>query len=174
VAGRFAQRGRSRRKGKYAWTATNSEPLIIAQGDFLAWPVVDMILDIGGTALAQQEATLMRIRGYIDWVPVGIDAGNEAALMAVALVLDKDEDPGTTPPGTVGTYTHEDVLWTGGGMYQMNSAIPTDTVKSYRFDLDIKSKRRLKSGQIVYIVTQNVGGVDVAVIGAIRGLLLVN
>jgi len=116
----------------------------------------------------------MRIRGYIDWVPVGIDAGNEAALMAVALVLDKDEDPGTTPPGTVGTYTHEDVLWTGGGMYQMNSAVPTDTVKSYRFDLDIKSKRRLKSGQIVYIVTQNVGGVDVAVIGAIRGLLLVN
>jgi len=164
-----ARRAPVRRNGELMWTASSSEPITITPGSFLDFPVLDVIADLDNP-VGQEHVTLLRMRGYLCVLPLELDAATIPSFMAAALVLDDDEDSSTTPPGTVGTYTHEDVLWTWGGMFFCPSAVPIDYVPSKDTTLDIKSKRRLRSGEGVHIVIQNVGSVDIVALGVIRAL----
>jgi len=115
---------------------------------------------------------LLRMRGWLEFAPDELPTGNSNfAYMIVAYVLDDDEDPTTSPPGSVGTYTHEDVLWTSGGFWFAPSALPLDVVPGKHHVVDIKAKRKLQSGQTVHVNIQNVGTDEIAVSGVIRGLV---
>jgi len=164
-------RAPARRRGDHIWTAASAEPTEIPVGNSLTFPVVDVIVDTDNP-IAKVHCTLLRMRGWLEICVNEITADINFAYMIVAYVLDDDEDPSTSPPGSVGTYTHEDVLWTNGGFWFSPSAVPIDFSPGKHHEIDIKAKRKITSGKTVHVNIQNVGAGSLAVSGVIRGLVL--
>jgi len=171
VVAKRAMRARSHKRGEYVWTATSAQPTELAVASFLTFPVVDPIIDLDNPT-GQAHCTLMRTRGWLEVGPNEIGNGDvNFAYMIVAYVLDRDIDVTTKPPGTVDTYTHQDILWTAGGCWLAPSTIPVDMIPFKHHEIDIKSKRKLMTGQIYHVVIQNVGSQSLALTGVIRGLV---
>jgi len=172
VAARRMTRARARTKNHFSWTATETILLNVIPGDMLDFPVVDPIIDLDNPT-AHVECTLLRMRGYLHVIPNGIVANEDWSCMIAAYVLDEDESVTTVPPSAVSTYTHEDILWTDGAGGFLPSAVPIDFAHGHHFTVDIKAKRKLAAGQVAHVVVENTGGIDIAVMGVIRGLITV-
>jgi len=137
----------------------------------MQFPVVSMVDDFN-VGVGQCEATLLRIRGYMAVHPTGDTVAGSYLAMCGAAVYD-DDDVAITDWRQVVNYTREDVLWTAGDLIRLPTTVPVHYSHAMHFDVDIKAKRRLKSGQNVRVemtVDVPTGG-QMVVIGALRALL---
>jgi len=122
----------------------------------------------------QGSCTLLRIRGWLSMC-VNESASGDVDWVGLLCVFDAD-DALTGPsgrPDQITSYTGEDVLWTGGGQGNQWSAVPTAVTNSMETTqyIDVRAKRRLKSGQVVSLVVVNVGTADISVLGLQRALV---
>jgi len=143
----------------------------LAPGQTFIFETVIVSSDIVG-GVAQGSCTLLRIRGWLS-ICVNESASGDADWVAVYAVYDANDDlTGPGQPQQINTYTGEDILWTGGGQGNQWSAVPTAVTNTQETTqvIDIKAKRRLKSGQSVLLVIANVGTADISVLGMQRAL----
>jgi len=161
-------------KSGLVWTATSSDGTLLSDGDTFQFPVLVVADDITGGSPGQVECTLLRIRGWVSISCTAVANNGIWLVMAGAAVYD-DNDVSITDWRNVLPYTREDVLWTAGGHLVSPSAIPVNVAHALHFDIDIKAKRRLKSGQQVrveFTVDSPSGAGDTTIgFGAIRSLV---
>ena len=160
----------SRRHGNFIWSAILLDQVsftVAAQG--LALVVsADYAL-----AASQGQATLMAIRGWLS-LSNGSSTNRESLYMAI---VKKDEDESPTglsmDPGIAEFYTKEDILWTAGWL---NPAFQTAAGErsQYHEILNIKAKRKLKSGQDISLQFASNGGAPTSQLsGVLRALIKV-
>jgi len=118
----------------------------------------------GGTS----RGTIKRIRGWFSIIYKDT-AGAEAFGIPMCYVAVYDEDDTSLGADIIGTYTDEDILWTGGTMMPFVDAGGPGFTKD--FVLDIKAQRRFKNGQDVRLVMTNVSTSAFQVSGVCRALL---
>jgi len=155
------------------WCASSSSGFNIGDGGSGSFPVVDVENDVNPGS-GQAECTLLRIRGWIDINLTQNDVAGIFLIMGGVTVHEVDNPIDPPDWRNVDTYTREDVLWTFGGSLRQQSIVPTDTIRGLHFDVDVKAKRKLKSGQIVHVSmtadTPTGEGGEVQVFGAVRAL----
>jgi len=153
------------------WTASSTDGTVITDGGSVNFPVLDVGADTGGAA--QKEVTLLRIRGWIAVHLVEVTAGNRV-LMGGATVHDIDDVAAPPDWRNVNVYTQEDILWTFGSAARVHSALTTEieAKTTWHFDVDIRSKRKLKAGQIVLVSMTFDGPATTTanVVGVVRAL----
>jgi len=164
-------RSRSNDRSGLVWTAaaTFGTLTIADNGDF-TFPVVDVANDLA--LVGQVQCTLLRIRGYVSFINSDPNTAGERLIMGGAAVVD-DSEVALIDWRDITTYTREDVLWTGGAQVALGSTISTEMQPELRFDIDIKSKRRLRSGQSVVVSFRYNGPAttEMTVAGALRALV---
>jgi len=174
AARRVALRGRSRDRTGLIWcaTATDDSGLALSETNSVVFApvVVDGDINLGA---GQAHCTLLRIRGWVHVVENNSNTAGQRIVAAIAYVLD-DSETGLPPsPFGVAAYTREDVLWTGGAGYERRTGTATEVDHGIHFDIDIKSKRRLRSGQTVVLAFYYNGPslTEVTLFGALRALV---
>jgi len=125
---------------------------------------------VGGQA--QGQCTLLRIRGWLSMC-VNESASGDCDWVGLIGVFDQNDDlTGPGGPELIASYSNEDILWTGGGQGNQWSAVPTAVTNFMETtrEIDVKAKRRLRSGQVVSLVVTNIGTADLSTLGVLRGL----
>ena len=130
----------------------------------IEFPIVESA-DWQGGIQGFQHGTLLRIRGWMSTAQVNTTAASVAVFAAVYVV---DEDEATNDPSALVTYTDEDVLWTGG--IQFTGGTTTAPGHSQLWDVDVKTMRKINSGQDVRM-TIVATGASILVSGILRGLV---
>jgi len=162
----------TRGRSEYCWTAVTGTMLIMNTGGQQNFPVVVMAADVSLGA-SQAQATLMRIRGWISAVPITSSAETHGGIMGAAFVID-DDDSSTFDLTQASTFVDEDVLWQDGenGLLIGSGAAGARSFSvGHKLNIDIKARRRLRSGQSVNIVAQTATYATLRVSGAMRALL---
>jgi len=170
VRHRGVRRG-SRSKGEYIWAAVVADEVsVTATPQGLPLVITGDFANIGGQ---KTGITLLAIRGWYSLTSVA-SASPESFFAAI---IKHDEDADLTAvendPATVGFYVDEDILWTGGWL---NGAMTTDIGirPTYHELIDVKARRKLKSGENISIqLVTNGGGNAVDISGVWRALLKV-
>ena len=160
------------RRGKYIWSVVVIDDSTIANGAPQGHPIVGSS-DYTGAG-AQAEVTLMGIRGWLSWSGV-VGSTADQAFAAVAKI-DEDEDVtgSTLDPASAVFYGDSDILWTGGFT---NPALQTSVgVRAGPIveQLNIKSRRKLKSGQGITLQVVSQAGSTIRLSGVLRAIMLVN
>jgi len=166
-----APRSRRADRSGLIWTASSSPFVTITNNQTAQFQVVSMVDDVD-IGVGQVEATLLRIRGYFAIIPSGGLVAGGYRFMCGAAVYD-DDDVSITNWTAVINYTREDVLWTHGGQWLLPSIIPNDYCPGLFVPIDIKAKRRIKSGQNVRVECTALApaGASLDVMGVVRGLV---
>jgi len=154
------------------WTAASTAGTqVLSDGGDFTFPVVDVENDLSAAA-GQVQCTLLRIRGWVNFIHNDPSSAGQRVIMAGAAVVDTSE-VGLLDWLNIVTYVREDVLWTGGAMRNIPSNVTIDEQLAINFDIDIKSKRRLRSGQVVVVSFSSnfAAGTEMAVAGALRALV---
>ena len=157
-----ARRSSSKGDKNYVWTAvrinrvialTPSEDLLVTDTDWSA---------DGG----QRSATVIAIRGYLTFANVGVAAAYAQWYMGVA-----DADITPESPDLVDTYVDEDIMYTGG---VLKSAAGAAGDNLYSTIIDVKAKRKIKTGMNLRLILEASSASEIQVTGIIRTLLLLN
>jgi len=174
MARRLASRS-SRRNDKtgYVWAATSTAGIALdgSGADSAVFPILTVASDVGN-GVGQAQCTLLRIRGYIDIVTTeGLDAGLSVFMGGIFV---QDDSIAILADWTqIATYTQEDVLWTFGSQCFASTALTTEHEWGRHFEIDVRAKRRLRSGESVHLSINSFAsgnGPDMNVMGAIRAL----
>jgi len=138
---------------------------IIAPEGQLVFPVVDMANDVNSAA-GQAQATFLRMRG---WISCFYDDGDPGRMdvLAAAFKIDANE---VIQLDVITTYTREDILWTGG-VVQTNIAIGGASLGFWHQEIDIRAKRRIRTGEEIQLIVENQGDQNMRVGGVLRGLV---
>ncbi len=166
---RRTPRGSSRgakQRGLNTWTTVLAVDTEITTGASTSCSIVQDSdwVPAGGTS----KATLKRIRGWLSCITKDV-TGSFAQSIVMCYIGLFDEDDTPPPPQSVSTYVDEDILWTGGGVLAFTD---TGTVgRSVDFDLDSKAQRRMRNGQTLSLVVQNVSAASLQVSLVARALL---
>jgi len=165
---------RSKDQSGLIWTAVATEVGLglATAGDVVSFQVVNVDADVNA-ALGQAHCTLLRIRGWIQIVPIEADVG--VTQWQAGIAVHDDDNPNSPESWTqVNTYTQEDVLWTYGGGLFCPAVLATGYSSGWHVDVDVRSKRRLRSGKNVTFsvnTTSDGNGPDLSVTGALRALV---
>ena len=157
-----ARRSSSRGDKNYVWTAVRVNRVLglVATEDLL---VTDTDWSADG---GQRSATVIAIRGYLTFANVGAAAAYGQWYMGVA-----DADIVPESPDLVDTYVDEDIMWTGG---VLKSAAGADGDNLLTVDVDVKAKRKIKTGMNLRLIMEASSASEIQVSGIIRTLLLLN
>jgi len=166
--GRRGNRAAGRRSPKNnVWTTVVPVEQSLAVGATTGLNVV-VDTDWQRAAGANERATLMRIRGWIDVInKLGAGSFAGGALLAYALLT--DEDASNASAADPATYVEEDILWTGGGCFPFSGAGAAGG--NVRLPIDIKAMRKMRVGMNVRVVLTNATDNIVSISGVVRGLL---
>ena len=157
-----SRRSFARGKKNYTWTSIRiGSSLTSTVSNF---QIVNDADWFGGAG--QQSGTIIAVRGWFDIVGTGTADSN--TMLYIGTV---DEDVTSfADPNAAATYVDEDIMWTGGVGKGGMSAIEPAPVKS--FDINIKVKRKIKSGtDLILSAFCNIDD-DVRIIGIMRALIL--
>ena len=168
MPGRKVYSRSSRAKGKYIWTVVFLEAFNVP-----ATPVgADICIGTDFAAHSGREGcTLMAIRG---WLSFCAQAGTgQDVLSAFIAVVDEDESSvgASLDPALVGTYTDEDILWTGG----FSKGPATTDVgfgPTFTEQINIKARRKIHTGQEVRLQLTTMND-EIQASGILRALLKV-
>ncbi len=116
----------------------------------------------------QQKATVLAIRGWLATKAVGTSSATAHMFIGVG---DEDEAASQASPILAQTYIDEDIMWTGGASKAAGALSDGDI--GY-FEINIKAKRKIRSGQEVRLVTEASVVSQIALHGILRTLLLLN
>ena len=146
----------------YMWAAarigrniptTTSRDLLVADSD---WNVT------GGS----KSCTIIAMRGYLSFRSLGTTTGD-----AKWYIGKLDKDATAADPDVVDTYVEEDIMYTGG---LNKGAGAVDAVQLHHEFIDVKAKRRIKSGTDIILASSALVTTQVRMDGIIRTLLLLN
>jgi len=154
-------------KGKggqnYIWTAT-----LINFGITTTSTILNLVASSDYDAAGgQMTATVLAIRGYLAFRAEGTNAMDVAYYVGM---LDEDI---TSPqsPASVSTYVSEDIMWTGGFN---KGAGAVEARQLWHEELNIKAKRKIKSGMNVNLIIRGTASSQADITGVVRCLLLMN
>ncbi len=156
----------SRQRGINVWTAVRGENETVAAGGVLAFDIVadsDWV-PAGGTS----KATLLSIRGWMSMVSKTTTGSFDGGTM-FAYVGMFDEDTSSPAASLASTYTDEDILWTGGGMYPFTDAAAAQI--PIVFDINIKAQRKIRNGMEIRMVVASTLATTMDWSFVLRGLL---
>ncbi len=168
----MAHRSRARRVNRQkdqVWSVSLFADSDVAAGATVVMASIVDDSDWQAASISAQRATLLRIRGWFSMrqqTTVGV--GSPGGVFMYATVV--DEDATVAVADSANTYADEDILWTGG--MQLPS-LGDATARSYTKDfvLDIKSMRKIRTGQRVELIVTNDTTDVVEFSGVIRGLV---
>ena len=160
----------SRRKGKYLWSGLLFDELlitstpqgfdIVASADFT-------------TANGRSEVTLMGIRGWLSFSN-RVQTVWETAYVGICK---RDSDESTAgasqDPSALSYYIDEDILYTTGYLAG-GQTTAVGQRESWNVDLNVKSRRKLSTGQNITMNLATAGANSVLVSGVMRAIMLVN
>ena len=139
------------------WTATLSNTTAIANAAVFGDNIVQESDWALGTGF--ERATLFSIRGWISII--NGDAASTNVNLCIAVQGDSEA---TVDCANVATYVDEDILWTGGYLFDPAEVQPA------QFVIDVKAKRKLSVGQDVSLFIAPNGGAIFASF-VLRGLV---
>ena len=158
------------RKGGYIWTNVKLSSEAVAN-TVISLPVVDSS-EFSQTG-SQKMVTLMAIRGWLSATKVVASGGT--VLFGLIGVFDDDLASTATEmdPAVSSTYTDEDILWTFGCELPDWSTASQAGGGIWHQEVNVKARRKIKTGQDVRIVYTNTLGSRVLLSGVLRALLKV-
>ena len=169
MASRRTRRSFSR-KGGYIWTNVKLSSEAVSNTVNSLNIVDSSEFSITGS---QKMVTLMAIRGWLSATKVVASGGT----VLFGLVASVDEDISATAaeldPAISSTYTDEDILWTFGCELPDWSTASQAGGGIWHQEVNIKARRKLKTGQDIRIVYTNTLGSRVLLSGILRALLKV-
>ena len=136
---RRASRRRTTPRGERVWTSLVSDSGIISTAA-VGFDVVESV-DWERSSVAQEHATLLRIRGVLSVSPEFADSQYNAAIIVI------NQSRGTPDPSSAAVLVDEDILWT----FCMQGASATGSAITI-VDIDVKAKRRITSSTDVRMV----------------------
>ncbi len=158
------RRGRaSRTKNNYVWSvvSVNRAILTTVTSENL---VQDSDWNPSG---GQKRATIIAVRGYLMMRAVGVLVSDCHMYLGIM-----DEDVATSPdPALAATYVDEDIMWTGGFC---KSPGAQDARQLFHMDINIKAKRKIRSGQELRLNSIGTNASELRLIGILRTLMIVN
>ncbi len=156
----------ARTRGLNTWTTILAVDTEITTGSVTSFAIAQDSdwVPSGGTS----KATLKRVRGWLSCIKKNATGSfADCVVMTYIGLFDEDETP--PAPQASSTYTDEDILWTAGRhMPFVDSAAAGMTAQ---FDIDSKAQRKMRNGQQLQLVVQNVGAASLFVSLVVRALL---
>jgi len=150
------------------------EPLdLSAVGGKVSFPIIIVDSDIN-TGGGQAHATLLRIRGWVHLCDGQLNNSGYSGYLGGVAVHHDDNPNSPESWASVNTYIDEDVLTTFGGGLSVPSIVQTGYDNGHHHIIDVKAKRKLRSGQNVTLSIDTPGtnsGPDFLVSGALRALV---
>ena len=151
------------------WTAVLAQELPMAASTQLELNVAqpsDWAFGVG------QRATLLTVRGYLSICGSNDDTVKvEGAVLWYIAPVDADI-PTAQAPQTVGTYVEEDILSTGGHIFEnYNPAVSSPGRATRNWDINVKTMRKLPPDMTVRFVLANRTSGEVKVTAVMRALL---
>jgi len=161
----------SRRKGRYLWSGLLFDELVISstvQG-FAIVASADFT-----TAAGRSEVTLMGIRGWLSYVTVDAVAKETAYVAICKKDTDESVSGASMDPSALSFYIDEDILWTGGWLSPGHITSVGVRASTDPQELNVKSRRKIATGQDISIQLATAGGNSVLVSGVMRAIMLIN
>ncbi len=162
-------RGVSRRNKDQIWSVSLFNDAVVGPG--VTSNVASLVAktDWEASSVSAQRATLLRIRGWFSMrqeTTVGVGSSG-AVYYYISLV---DEDATVALGDNPNTYADEDILWTGGAFLP---SLGDASARSYIKDwiLDVKSMRKMRTGQVVDMAVTNTTANNIRLSGLIRSLV---
>jgi len=138
-----------------AMTTTVSAQRLVQDSDWVA---------IGG----QPSCTIIAVRGWLAFRAAGVNTAQAKWYIGTA-----DEDITSIPsPDAISTYVDEDIMFTDG-LDKAAGAVDGQGMLHHSV-INVKAKRRIKSGKELQLVMRASVNTEIAVSGVIRTLLLLN
>jgi len=164
---RRTTRSAGKASNNYIWTAVSLDTTIPLVSPFLQ---ADIVADSDWSVVGgQRGATIMAVRGWLHFTSEGTGLSKVFYYMGVQ---DKDVTVGASlDPLSVATYTKEDIMLTGGWSKPVGAI---DGVFSHMVDINVKSKRRIKTGKELRLILAATVVNQIHVVGVIRALLKLN
>jgi hypothetical protein len=165
--GRRQARARSKQSNNFIWTAVSLDADIPLASPFLQ---ADIVSDSDWSVVGgQRGATVMAVRGWLSFTSIGTSASKCFYYLGTQ---DKDVTVGgSLDPLNVVTYVKEDIMLTGGWSKPVGAI---DGACYHNIDINVKSKRRIKTGVELRLVLAASVVSEIHVIGIIRALLKMN
>jgi len=149
------------------WTVIQIDAGLVAA---TPWNIFNVVQDSDWSVTGGgRKGTLKAIRGWLAVSQVGT-AGSDFQ----GYFTHKDEDVvsgASLDPFVSGTYVDEDILFTLGGSFP-GSAVDQAGIRNY--EINVKSKRKIKSGTTVSLVMAATALTQIHVVGILRGLIQLN
>ncbi len=117
-------------------------------------------------ASGQERATILRIRGWLSFSNK-TTTGVRPEGVFFAYITVQDEDAPAAAANLPSSYTDEDIMWTGGGLFTVTDTNATGHVTDLL--IDVKAMRKIRIGQVCRLVLTP--SVDVETSGVLRALL---
>jgi len=162
----------NRRTGRYIWSA-----ILFDEVEMTTTPQGFPIVNSGdfGAQAGSKEVTLMGIRG---WLQLGQKDNGTVASTTYLGIVKKDDDESTSgasqDPSNIEFYIDEDILWTGGWYDPALATNVGNKPTGPYIEVNVKSRRKLKTGQAINLSVVNTTGVLVHLSGVLRAIMLSN
>ena len=159
------RRGSSARRN-YVWTSVILESVTVTTGV----PVKAVIVtpdEWQASTTGFKRATLVCIRGWLSVNPLLSTTDFGVCFMAIVV---QEEGASLVGPDNVLAYNEGNVLWTAGCAFGANGAA-LEQAQSVAFDVDVKAKRRIDSGEVVQLVFVGSIANTAQISGVLRGLV---
>jgi len=115
-----------------------------------------------------EHATVLRVRGWMGML-TKIATGVSGTGVIFAYIAVQSEDAASDSAALVGTYADNDILWTGGWHLPFTEDLATQL--AWNFTIDVKSMRKIHTGQELRLVVTNSNPGALAITGVVRALL---
>jgi len=168
----------SSRHGAYIWSAIVIDEIVASTSAPASLPIV-LTADFTAAGIGQKSVTLLGIRG---WLSIGQSVTNTSQASVFMAVVKHDDDIDMTSaemnPTGLAFYTQENILWTGGwnnpGMETGVGNQPTDAGGIMGSQVNLKAKRKLKSGEGISLQLAATGASNCTLSGVLRAILLIS
>jgi len=163
---RFFRAASSKGPKNNVWTTVLMDEFGVALGVTQQFNIVQ---DSDWTVVGGSErSTVLRIRGWVaDHNKDTSGVRPEGAWFGYITV--QDEDAAASPADVSVTYADEDILTTIGGVFTVTDTAATGHVTE--INIDVKSMRKLRTGQQLRLIITNASTASMDVSGVVRALL---
>ncbi len=150
------------------WTVIQIDAGLVAASP---WNIFNVVQDSDwSTTGGRRKATLLSIRGWLSFHQVGATGVD---VQGYFVKKDEDVNSGASlDPFVSGTYVDEDIMFTLGYSVPVGAVADVHYTKDY--EINIKSKRKIQTGETVGLIAAASAVNEAHVIGILRGLIQLN
>ena len=166
----FSRGTRKSGKKNQLWSIAVQDEVTIAAGALLNTSIVvpgDWARDPGG---ALEHATVLTVVGWFSMSNkiIGTTVGSLGGFHCAIIASHEDVGFALQNPSTAATYASNRIMWTGGSTIP---ATPAEGNHHERWEINLKTGRRITSGDDIRFLANNGSGGNVQVSGVFRALL---